>query len=231
MVFLSAHWSHLILINYALRPDLLLPFCPEGTEPDVREGKAFASLVAFDFLETRVLGIPWPGYTDFSEINLRFYVRHGRERGVSFISELVPLRFVAAMARWTYNEPYEYRPMRSTLLRNHGEIRVIHHVDDRSGRQEIAVLAEDQPHRPEPDSWAHFFKEHQWGFGRNHFGRTIRYEVRHPHWDVFPVKKWRLRWDFAAFYGSQWSFLQEQSPHSVILAKGSPVTVMVKGRL
>lgn len=73
--FLTARWQHLCLLNYAVDPARLQPRLPEGLELDTLAGEAYMSLVAFDFLDTRVLGIPWPFYRNFPEINLRFYVR------------------------------------------------------------------------------------------------------------------------------------------------------------
>src|ERR1700759_5170164 len=111
--FLTAQWRHLCLITYAVDPARLLPYLPPGLELDTVDGEAFVSLVAFDFLDTRVLGIPWPGYRNFPEVNLRFYVRRGEERGVVFVRELVPARLIAWLARWLYNEPYAAIPMTS----------------------------------------------------------------------------------------------------------------------
>ena len=66
--FLSARWSNLILITYAVPPELLRPYLPDGIALDTRDGQSFASLVAFDFLDTRVLGVPWPGFRTFAEM-------------------------------------------------------------------------------------------------------------------------------------------------------------------
>src|SRR5262245_23022935 len=85
--FLTARWSNLFLATDAVPPALLRPRLAPGLDLDTRDGQAFVSLVAFDFLDTRVLGVPWPGYRNFPELNLRFYVRHGGERGVMFIRE------------------------------------------------------------------------------------------------------------------------------------------------
>src|SRR2546423_13280170 len=97
--FLTARWSKLFLATYAVPPALLRPRLAAGLELDTRDGQAFVSLVAFDFLDTRVLGVPWPGFRDFAELNLRFYVRRGADRGVMFVREFVPQRLVAWMAR------------------------------------------------------------------------------------------------------------------------------------
>ena len=53
-VFLTARWHDLILITYDIDPEVLLPFLPDGLEPDVVNERAYISLVAFDFLDTKV---------------------------------------------------------------------------------------------------------------------------------------------------------------------------------
>src|SRR3954466_2077062 len=103
--FLTAEWRNLCLFTYALEPARLEPYLPPGCTLDTKDGRAFVSLVGFEFARTRVLGVSWPGYRAFPEINLRFYVRHGDTRGVSFIGEIVPKRFIAWLARSLYNEP------------------------------------------------------------------------------------------------------------------------------
>ncbi len=225
MQFLDARWSNLVLVNYAVDPGFLAPFCPRGVVPDTLDGMGYVSLVAFDFQETRVLGVSWPGYRSFPEINLRFYVREGDRRGVCFVAELVPRRLVAWIARLAYNEPYRHAPMQSRVCRDDGRIRVSHRVLVRSGICRIDVEADDRPQMPGVGSREHFFKEHQWGYGTDRFGRTLRYEVRHPRWCVCPVRRFRLRWDWAGVYGKPWDFLHHASPDSVCLAKGSRIEV------
>src|SRR4051812_15030028 len=109
--FLTARWEHLCLFTYSVPPALLEPRLPRGLVLDTRDGQAFVSLVAFAFHDTRVFGIPGPGYRRFSELNLRTYVRHGERRGVIFLREYVPLRLVAWVARTIYNEPYRIAPL------------------------------------------------------------------------------------------------------------------------
>src|SRR6516165_5771072 len=96
--FLTARWTNLFLATYPVSPQLLLPRLPRGLALDTRDGNAFVSVVAFEFLDTRVLGVPWPGYRNFTELNLRFYVRHGGDRGVVFVREFVPHHLVAWLA-------------------------------------------------------------------------------------------------------------------------------------
>ena len=84
--FLTADWRHLLMLNYSVNPALLQPFVPAGTELDQFDGKTYASLVGFEFNNTRLSGIAIPFHRSFEEVNLRFYVRHqgGSEASSSF---------------------------------------------------------------------------------------------------------------------------------------------------
>ena len=87
--FLTAKWHDLIMANYEVSPKLLESRVPLGTTLDFHDRKCFVSLVAFMFLETRVLKIPVPFHVNFEEVNLRFYVLREMpeetKRGVVFI--------------------------------------------------------------------------------------------------------------------------------------------------
>ncbi len=223
--FLTARWSHLVNFTYAVPPELLLKHVPSGTVLDVQDGHAFVSLVAFDFLNTKVFGIPWPGYRDFPELNLRFYVKKNDERGVVFIREFVPKALIAKLAKLFYNEPYEAAPMYSRVV-----------DDGQSVSYELGVEAQGHQHRVKiqglyptfmasEDSEAHYFKEHKWGFGRTRSGKTLTYEVEHPWWETYHVDNWELDVDFGALYGKEWAFLKDTEPLHVIFAVGSDIKV------
>ena len=226
--FLTATWSNVFLATYAVPPALLAPRLPAGLALDLRGGDAFVSLVAFEFLDTRVKGVAWPGHRDFAELNLRFYVRDGDDRGVVFIREFVPRRFVAWFARALYNEPYRAAPFVATRDDAPGRHAMTYALRWAGRTHTIAVSAEDAPFRPPADSVEHFFKEHRWGFGRARDGRTLRYEVEHPIWDVYPVRSFSVDVDWAAVYGDEWAFLRDAQPASVVLTAGSPVSVWPK---
>lgn len=231
MNFLTARWANLINMTWRVPPALLAPHTPPGVELDVHHGWAFASVVAFDFLETRVLGIPWPGYRDFPELNLRFYLKKGDQRGVAFIREYVPKRLIAGMARRFYNEPYVAAPMYSRTQSD--ETTHSFELGVEVGEREHVVRATGTPPAFEPahDTLAHYFKEHRWGFGTTRSGRTLTYEVDHPVWRVWPVQSWSLDVDFSLLYGPEWEFLATRDPCSVVFAEGSRVSVAPKGGL
>ena len=107
------------MLNYEIDPAVLATRIPAGCELDFWCGRAFVSVVGFQFLDTRVLGVPIPFHRHFEEVNLRFYVRRVVEgvwrRGVVFIEEFVPRWAIAFVARRLYGENYRALPMRHSV--------------------------------------------------------------------------------------------------------------------
>lgn len=224
--FLRAHWSHLCVISYDVPEELLTPYLPRGLTLDMREGKCFASLVAFDFENARVKGIAWPGFREFPEVNLRFYARRGSERGVVFVREYVPSRVVSWVARRVYNEPYERAAMTSRIHHTMDGLEVKHTLEREGKKSRIIVSAtKEPPLLPESDGWESFFIDQEWGFGKGRLGETVRYRVVHPRWLVYKVEWAEVHVDWARLYGGAWACLKGRKPCSTILAEGSEVAV------
>ena len=223
--FLSAVWSNLLLVTYAVPRELLEPHLPAGVELDSVDGQVFVSLVSLDFRKTQVLGVPWPGFRNFPDINLRLYARSGQRRGVVFIREFVPSWAVAWIARVVYHEPFESARIESNVSESTEQIRVERLLQHRGVTHAMRVEAVKPGCSASQESAAHFFKERYWGFGESHWGDTVQYRVEHPMWDVYPVASWQLDWDWSQVYGPEWEILQESEPISVVLAAGSPVQV------
>jgi len=226
--FLTARWSNLALLNYAVPESYFAPYLPPGCVADTSlDGRAYCSLVAFDFLETRVLGIPWPGFRNFPEFNLRLYIRHvpSGDRGVVFVREIIPSRFISAVARWTYNEPYLALPLTSSARLHDARLTIEHRLPHAGRHNRLTLTAAATPQLPHPGAWETFFKEHRWGFNRSASGKLIRYEVVHAPWRCHAVESHYLDWDFESLYGPPWTSLADRPPDSVLLAEGSPVAI------
>lgn len=223
--FLTARWTHLFLASYPVPPELLRPRLPPGLELDTLDGRCFVSLVAFQFLDTRVGGVSWPGYRHFAELNLRYYVRHQGERGVVFIREFVPQRLTAWAARTLYNEPYQAAPLTGVIREEATTIAAEYVLDWHGRRQTIAVTGGQPAILPAENSIEHFFKEHSCGFGVTKRGQTLRYEVSHPVWPVYPVRDYRIDLDWRGVYGNEWGVLENATPFSTVFAAGSAVSV------
>ncbi len=227
--FLTAQWRFLAMLNYAVDPALLLPRVPAGTTLDLFSGQAFVSLVAFRFIDTRLLGLPIPFHRNFEEVNLRFYVRRdtpaGPRRGVVFIREVVPRAAIAAVARWAYHEPYVALPTASDIDTAAPAPRV--HYRWRSAGQwtHLRLAAAGESFVPLENSAEQFITEHYWGYGTAKNGRTLEYQVAHPSWRVWSAASVTLAGDTTALYGPAFATILRQPPHSAFLANGSAVTV------
>jgi uncharacterized protein YqjF (DUF2071 family) len=226
--FLTAVWSDLILASYAVPEEAVRPYLRAGLTPDIWQGSAWCSLVAFDFRHARVLGLPMPpglGVRDFPEFNLRLYAREGDRRGVVFVRELVPSPLLAGAARLTYNEPYSVARMTNRVSQV-GDRRRVRHDFIIDGRpQMIAVSARGPAQTPAEDTFDHWVKEQEWGFGRQRDGTAIRYFVQHPTWRTYPIEDAQIRVETDRLYGPQWRFLRDRTPDSVVLAEGSAISV------
>ncbi len=224
--FLTAHWKNVILFTYAVSPEILVPHLPKGIELDTKDGQAFLSLVAFEFLNTRVKGIKIPFHVNFPEINLRFYVHKNGKRGVVFIKELVPRYMIAKVARKIYNEPYEAVKMKCNTVIKENEQHILHQFWIDKKEFAISVVTQKEALPPPPEtSIEHFFKEHDMGYGTSHKGNTLSYQVHHPYWEVYSLISAEHNVDFGVVYGEKWNFLNTQKPYHVMVAKGSDIKV------
>src|ERR1700679_4114553 len=161
-VFLTAEWKQLLMLNYSVDPELLLPFLPSGTEIDSFEGHTYVSLVGFQFNDTRVAGFAIPFHRSFEEVNLRFYVRRAEKRGVVFIRELVPKFAVAAIARIAFGENYSRVPMSHSIQvqPDTGDVEAEYGWGSGPGRCSMRMEADKTSFLPADDSLGQFITEH-----------------------------------------------------------------------
>jgi uncharacterized protein YqjF (DUF2071 family) len=236
-VFLSAEWRHLAMLNWAVEPDLLQPYVPDGTELDAHHGRHFVSVVGLMFYDTRVRGVAIPFHRTFEELNLRFYVRRkaddGWRRGVVFIRELVPKRLVAWVARYLYNEQYSYAAMNHEITRGPGDevtaITYLWSYRRSPGRIELAL---NEPLGPMiSGSEEEFIAEHYWGYAAQRTGGTKEYRVLHPRWSVAAAAEARFECDVERLYGRQFVEPLSSTPSSAFYADGSAVEVYDGTRL
>ncbi|HEY9870155.1 MAG TPA: DUF2071 domain-containing protein, partial [Candidatus Obscuribacterales bacterium] len=221
----TAQWSNLCIVTYEVPPTLVRSCLPPGLEPDTRDNRTFASLVGLTFSDTRVLGIAWPGFENFPELNLRLYVRHGPDRGVLFVREFVPHPLVVWLARAIYDEPYECAPLVVRTENNQDTLTVRYLLEYHGQAHTLSVTGSQARVVPPEHSLEYFLKEHRWGFGTRGDGTLMRYEVHHPVWAVYPVQSYSVQVDFARVYGPRWELLNGEKPASVILAAGSHIAV------
>ncbi len=120
-------WVRALFIHYEVDPVVLQSEVP--FELDLRDGRAFVSLVAFTMRNLRpafggrlgaLLTAPAATHGLF---NVRTYVRHRGERGIYFITEWIPNRLSILIGPYTYGLPYRYGRLDYHHHHERGEVR------------------------------------------------------------------------------------------------------------
>lgn len=229
MSFLKAEWRKLIMANYAINPDLLKPYLPNGVELDFHDGKCYVSLVGFMFLNTKLLGIKVPFHINFEEVNLRFYVKRkvGNEykRGVVFIKEIVPKPALTFVANTVYKENYQTLPMNHFWEEINGNLKISYQWKTDNKWNSMEVMAETEKKEIPKDSEIEFIAEHYWGYAKVNDKKTTEYEVKHPIWEYYPILNSKIDVDFRANYGETFGYLSNEKPTSLFLLEGSAISV------
>ncbi len=223
------------MLNWEVQEPLLAPYLPRGVEFDRLDSKLYVSIVAFRFLDTRVMGVPVPWHRDFEEVNLRFYVRRmvsGEvRRGVVFVREFVPRFWIAALARALYNERYRAVSMKHEVVTTDRGICAEYGWRTRGIDHLLRTSAEGSPSVVAPDSPHAFIAEHYWGYSRLRDGSTMEYRVEHPSWRMWSRCDVEISADVWRSYGSEWRGVFERVPDFSFIAEGSPVAVFHGARI
>lgn len=242
--FLTARWTDLLVLNFAVPGEVFARLVPPGTEPDFFDGEAYLSVLGFTFRDARFYGIGLPWHRQFEEVNLRFYVRRavagGTRRGVVFVREIAPRLLVAATAHWIYNENYVTRRMRNGVRLGGTRLAAGDEVgyEWRTGSSSrpiwnrMAARVAATPLLPAPGSLAEFIIEHYWAYTHRRDGGTSEYRVAHRPWRVAPVEQLAWNCDLASSYGhTPLAEYLSAPPVLAFVADGSPVQVFRGRRL
>jgi uncharacterized protein YqjF (DUF2071 family) len=217
------------MANYEVDPILLRALVPNGTELDLWSGRCFVSVVGFQFLHTRVLGVSVPFHRDFEEVNLRFYVKRivdgETRRGVVFVKEIVPRRLLAWVANTVYNEKYVALPMSHDDRIADASRRLVYSWRQDREWSRIAVTLEGEAYLPGEASEEAFITEHYWGYTAQRDGSTLEYQVEHPRWRVWKAGNTEFVCDVASLYGRAFVPFLNRAPSSCFVADGSEIVV------
>lgn len=107
-------WNDALFLHWKIPDDILLPLLPPGLTPDrTDDGALWISLVAFTMQQIRPRYLPaLRPVSDFHELNLRTYVRHGNKPGVCFLSIEAQKQISVFIARNLSGLPYVKSGMR-----------------------------------------------------------------------------------------------------------------------
>jgi len=94
----------------------------------------------------------------------------------------------------------------------------------KNNTQRISVHSEPTAEIIAPNTEAEFITEHYFGYTKQN-DKTYEYEVKHQKWKHYPILEYNIDVDFELNYGSNFKFLNNQEPLSVLLAEGSEIAV------
>jgi hypothetical protein len=227
MTFIKAEWKKLLMINYVVDKDILLPYLPKGTEFDLYNDKCYVSIVGFESLNTKFLGIKWPLHGDFEEINLRFYVRHNDngviKHGVVFIREIVYSPITAYFARKLFNQKYVASEMRHV---NDPELvsQILRYEWKRNKFNKFRAEGSLALRAVEVESQTEFFTERHWSYTKTlNRKKTSEMYLEHPRWEDSKVYSYKVKVDFGKTFGKSFEILNTAEPASVLLVEGSEI--------
>ena len=179
-----ARWDRALFIHYEADPATLQPQIP--FELDLRDGRAFVSLVAFTLVGMRPRIGGRLGEWLFKPIatheflNLRTYVRHRCEPGIFFLAEWLSNPLSVHLGPRSFGLPYRF----GQIAYDHARDGAIIHgtISARDGRLMYEGIACGKSYEPcDAGSLTEFLLERYTAFTR-HGKRSRFFRVWHPPW-------------------------------------------------
>jgi uncharacterized protein YqjF (DUF2071 family) len=103
-------WYSVIFLHIPVNSETVLSLIPEGTMPDLHNGQAWISVLAFTVRNAHPrIAPPLPYLSNFHEINLRTYVRFAKNDrpGITFLDINASKRLPSFLGR-AYGLPYRH---------------------------------------------------------------------------------------------------------------------------
>lgn len=226
---LTCEWRKLVFINYIIPPEIIERFLPAFTKLDYYNGHCYVSLVGFEFKNVKMVGVKIPFYSDFEEINLRFYVKRfdGSQwrKGTVFISEIVNRSALGILANTLVRENYQILPTAKDIDEKEKEINVKYSWTFDKQEYHIKVTSDRLASSYAQNSEAEFILDRLYGYGKINEKTTNEYPIAHPSWPLYTVNEYSVQVDFARQFGAEFSLLSSMTPHSVMLSEGSGVEI------
>jgi uncharacterized protein YqjF (DUF2071 family) len=202
-----ATWERAVFIHYEADARLLqrqIPF-----QLDLRDGRAFVSIVAFTLLRMRPriggrLG-EWlfKPIASHEFLNVRTYVRHAGEPGIFFLAEWLSNPLSVRLGPRSFGLPYRFGHLR--YAHAHGDGEIFGTVNANEGQLEYhAVIPATGLEPSEAGSPTEFLLERYTAFTHQR-GRRRLFRVWHEPWEQTPIDLEVTADDLLASTGAWWN--------------------------
>lgn len=226
-------WSDLVFLHWRVSPDVVAPFMPAGTRPDVDEhGDTWVGLIPFVLSHSQFFpplpAVPFFG--TFVECNVRLYsIDAAGNRGVVFRSLDAQRLIPVLTARALFGLPYRWARMSLTRARAEGGAEQLTYSSRRFGgtHSRTRIVTRVAADAPAVDTELSRFLTARWGFheqrglharrpaGR---GRTIWARNHHGLWPIVDATLESLDDELLAAAG--FPDLATRPPDSVLYSPG-----------
>ncbi len=179
-----ARWDRAVFIHYEAQPESLQQCVP--FQLDLRNGRAFVSIVAFTLVRMRPRIGGWVGELLLKPIgthgflNIRTYVHHNGESGIYFLGEWLSNRISVFLGPRTFGLPYRFGKINYEHDHEHG--RLLASVWAKEGRFRYRATVENNFEICEANSITEFLIERHTAFTQDRYGRRRFFRVWHEPW-------------------------------------------------
>lgn len=232
---LTCEWRKLAFANFMVPPEIVEKYLPPHTKLDFYNGNCLVSLVGFEFKNVKLAGIKVPFYSDFEEINLRFYVKRfdGSKwrKGTVFISEIVNKSALGLLANTLMREHYQILPTSKEIREMENELNVKYSWKFDKEESHLTVMSNRLATPYAENSEAAFVLDRLYGYGKIDDKTSNEYHISHSSWPIYTVNEYSIQVDFARQFGAEFSMLSSTTPHSVMLTEGSKIEIKSINRI
>lgn len=187
---MGQRWHDLLFIHWRVEPGRLQALLPEPLEIDTFDGSAWLAVVPFAMTGVRGRGMPGlPPISNFLELNVRTYARHGDIDGIYFFSLDAESRLAVAGARRWFHLPYfnarmvmnqraawiDYQSMRT-------------HRGALPAHLAMSYVPNGPAAQSEPGSLEHFLVERYRLLANRRDKRILSVEIHHGPWLLQPAE-------------------------------------------
>lgn len=186
---LRMRWTDLAFLHWQVPRDVIRALVPASLELDTYRDAAWIGVTPFRMTKVRpVFAFPIPTASDFPELNVRTYVRHGGRAGVYFFSLDAASWLAVIAARTATNLPY----FNARISHKHDRGDVVYtSVRTHSGAPPAELRARYRAtgpaYRSELGGLDHWLTERYALFVVSRANRLTRLDIEHEPWPLQPA--------------------------------------------
>lgn len=229
----QATWYDFVVINFDIDPRIVEKHLPEGLQVDLYNEHTFVTLVAFVCRDMQIKRMRIPFHSNYQQLQLRCYVKRAggdeSQRGIYFLKRYVPSKRVARLMSWWTGQQYLPLKMKSHCSGFHEtdpkimpEAQYEWFLNDHWNKIKIKARSERRKLRPEGKD--RFILDHKKAFYANEQG-LFEYQIESPPWLYWDAASGELDVEVEPLFGKEFARPMRHRPSSVILSRGSDVTV------